>query len=1006
MKKQLLFVYLIMLAPVLAFAQQRITGTVTSEDDGSGLPGVSIIEKGTTNGTITNAAGQYALSVSEGAVLTFSFVGYETQEIATGGRSVVDVNLPLDIETLSEVVVIGYGEVKKDDLTGAVATLGENDFNQGVLTSPQDLLTGRVAGVSVVSNSGAPGSGSTIRIRGGSSLGGATNDPLIVIDGFPLDDGNVSGLSNPLSTINPNDIESFTVLKDASAAAIYGSRASNGVIIITTKKGSSGKLKFNLNSQASMSSPIEYVDVLSGPEYRSLIQSLVESEDGLSGVDENVMLKLGNEDTDWQKEIFRTAISHDHNLSASGSLGELPFRASYGFTDQQGILKTTSTQRHSLSVNLTPSLLNDNLKINFNAKATVAITDFGDEGAVGAAVNYDPTQPVRNGNSRYAGYFAYTDDLLADGSMDPESNANTFVTNPVAMLELRDNSAAVARITGNVQFDYTLPFLPGLKANLNLGMDNAVTSGIDDAHPALTWVSRDYEGENGRLIDYENVRYSQLMDFYLKYGKTAGKHNVDLTVGHSYQYFFRSSKTFDRNGDETVVRTSFEDSEDKSENLLISFFGRMIYSFDDKYMITTSLRGDGSSRFPNNKWGFFPSVALAWKINEESFLEGASTVSNLKLRLGYGVTGQQGLSSDLVEDPYYPGLARYQSSINGASYQFGNQFVSTLRPSAYDANLKWEETTTYNIALDFGFWNDRLSGSVDFYQRETRDLLNNIPIADGSNFGNFLTTNVGTMEIRGYEISLIGRPVVTPDFSWQLGANLTYNQREITQLNKSDDLSDPGVPTGEFGRLGSNIQIYTVGQEPNAFYTFQQVYNADGQPIEGLYVDRTGAGGVITSNEFNKYHNRSPFPDYLIGINSRLSYKNLDFSFSGRLSLGNYIYNTNLSGDTYASLYEESGTGYFANIRRDAVDIGFSNPQYWSDLYIEDASFFKLDNVSLGYQLDDLFSGAIDARVSLTVQNALILTQYNGIDPESNDGIDNNVYPRPRTFLLGLNLNF
>ncbi|MDW7691388.1 SusC/RagA family TonB-linked outer membrane protein [Flammeovirgaceae bacterium SG7u.111] len=1000
MRRRLQLICLLMFTSTIIYGQVTISGKVTTAEDGSSLPGVSILEKGTNKGTVTNIEGEYTLTVADDATLVFSFVGFVTQEVSVSGRSSLDIVLDLDITALQEVVVIGYGEVQKDDLTGAVATIGTKEFNQGVTTSPQDLLTGRVAGVTVTSAGGAPGSASTIRIRGGSSLGGATNDPLIVIDGFPLDDGNVSGLSNPLNTLNPNDIESFTILKDASAAAIYGSRASNGVIIITTKKGKEGKLKLNLNSQVSVSSPIKYVDVLSGDEYRTLINDLNES--GFSGIDETVMARLGEENTDWQKEIFRDAISHNHNLSANGMVKGIPFRASYGYTDEQGILKTTSAKRHSLSLNLSPTFLNDNLKVNLNAKGTFAHSNFGDEGAVGQAVNFDPTQPVYNGNSKYGGYFAYTTTTLPDGSMDLEGPANTFVSNPVASLALRDNQSDVSRLIGNVQLDYKLPFLPELRANLNLGMDKTDTDGFDNALPGSTWTYRDYTGDNGRLRDYTNETSSELLDFYLNYNKTFGTSKLDVTGGYSWQHFERGGTAFDRNGDENQI---VEDSQFKSENFLVSFFGRAIYTLNDKYIATATVRRDGSSRFTgDNQWGTFPALAFAWKINEEGFLSESEVVSNMKLRLGYGITGQQGLSPDL-SDPYYPALAKYQRSIGGASYQFGDSFINTLRPSAYDANLKWEETTTINAGIDFGFLEDKLIGSIDVYQRETQDVLNRIPIADGSNFGNYLITNVGTMEIKGYEVSLTARPITTNDISWSISANLSYNNREITKLNKTDDPSDPGVNVGGIsGGVGNNIQIHTVGNAPNSFYTFQQVYDESGQPVEGLYVDRSGEGGEVISNEFNKYHNRNPNADYLIGINSRLAYKQLDFSFSGRISLNNYVYNNGLSNNTYSGLYD--ATGYFSNIRTEAADLGFVNPQYWSDYYVQDASFFKMDNISVGYSFEDLWTSDIDARLSLTVQNAFIITDYKGIDPEVEGGIDNNIYPRPRTILFGVNLNF
>jgi iron complex outermembrane receptor protein len=895
-----------------------------------------------------------------------------------------------------EVVVIGYGEVKKEDLTGSIATLSTKDFNKGVTTSPQDLLVGRIAGVSVVSDGGAPGSGTTIRIRGGSSMS-ASNDPLIIIDGFPVDNTDISGVSNPLSTINPNDIESFTVLKDASATAIYGSRASNGVIIVTTKKGAEGKPKFEFNSQISMSQPIKYVDVLNGDEYRSLINSLY--EEGFSGINSDALARLGNENTDWQKEIFQNAVSQDYNLTGSGAIKKVPFRVSYGYTDQQGILKTTSMVRNSISANINPKFFDDHLSVNVNYKQSFTNSNFGDQGAVGSAVSFDPTQPVRNGNQRYAGYFAWTtENLEGTNIMDPEGPANTFSTNPVAMLNLRENIGNVNRLIGNVQLDYKMHFLPELSANLNLGTDNSNTDGYDDALPGSTWTYRDYTGGNGRLLDYTAKNKSDLLDFYLKYGNDFGKHNLEIMGGYSWQHFYREGTTFDRNGDETQI---LEDSQYKNENYLVSFFGRLNYTFNNKYLLTATFRDDGSSRFAEgNQWAFFPSVALAWKINEESFLANASAVTNLKLRLGYGNTGQQDIS-----DNQYPALAVYQQSIEGASYQFGDRFLQTLRPNRYDANIKWEETTTYNVGLDFGFFKERLYGSIDVYQRKTKDLINTIPIPAGSNFSNYLTTNVGDLENVGYEISVTGQIVDQSDFTWNLGVNFTQNTNKITKLTKIDDPNYPGVAVGGIsGGVGNNIQIHTVGYPANSFYVFQQVYNEAGDPIEALYVDRTGTGGEVASNELNKYHLNNPVADMWAGINTSLRYKNLDFGFSGRLSIGNYMYNNGLSNATLTALYYP--TGYFTNIRREGRDIGFENPQYWSDLYVVDASFFKMDNMSLGYTFNELFTDKLSGRLSFTVQNAFIITDYSGIDPEVFNGIDNNQYPRPRTYIVGLNLNF
>ncbi|AZQ64876.1 TonB-dependent receptor [Flammeovirga pectinis] len=1004
MKKLLLFFSFVFVTALATNAQVIVKGHITEKGQGTGIPGVAILEKGTTNGTVTDFDGDYSLSVSNReATLVISYIGYLTKEINVSTLGRIDVELEVDLQTLEEVVVIGYGEVEKTDVTGAVSTLGDTDFIQGVTTSPQDLLTGKIAGVNITRNTGAPGSGSTIRIRGGSSLGGATNDPLIVIDGFPVDDGDVSGLSNPLNTLNPSDIESFTVLKDASAAAIYGSRASNGVILITTKKGTTDKMKVTFDNQVSISTPTKYVDNLSGDEYRTLVKGL--SDNGFSGIDANAIKKLGSENTDWQKEIFRNSVSYATNLSLSGKVKNAPYRVSYGYNDENGILKTTSTKRHTVSLNINPKFFDEHLAVNVNAKGTAANTNFGDPGAVGMAVDYDPTQPVRNGSNKYKGFFAYTSSTLADGSIDPEGPANTFITNPVSMLELRENIADVKRFTGNVQLDYKFHFLEDLKANLNLGMDNTNTDGVDNAKPGTTWTYRDYTGEEGgRLLDYTSKTESKLLEFFLNYNKSFGKHSVDVIGGYSWQHWKRSGTTFDRNtaGDQII-----QDSQYMNENYLVSMFGRMIYSFDKRYVVTATVRRDGSSRFAEgNQWGTFPSLAFAWNINNEAFLSNVDQLTSLKLRVGYGITGQQGLSPN-VGDPYYPAIPKYRRSIEGAYYQFGNEFYNTLRPSPYDANLKWEETTTINLGVDFGLWDDKLTGTIEGYQKETDDLLNRVPIADGSNFSNYLVTNVGTMEIKGLEVTLMGRLISRNDLTWSLGGNFTYNTREITKLNKVDNPEDPGVPTGAIsGGQGNMVQIHSVGQSPNSFYVFQQVYNEAGKPVEGLYANRTGGTGEVGSNEFNKYHANNPNPEFLIGLNTRVSYKNFDFSMSGRWSIGNKVYNNGLANNSLSGLYQSAANGYFTNIRKEAVDIGFVNPQYWSDMYVQDASFFKLDNVSLGYTLTKLFNNKIDARMSFTIQNALVVTDYEGIDPEVGYGIDNNIYPVPRTYQFGLNLNF
>jgi TonB-linked SusC/RagA family outer membrane protein len=982
-----------------AWSQTRtVTGKLLSADDGQALPGASIIESGTTNGTVTDANGDFSLLVHENAVLTISFIGYESQEIAIGNQSTFTIRLTPDINTLGEVVVVGYGELERKDVTGSVVAVTAKDFNRGVIGSPQDLLLGKVAGVQITSAGGAPGSSSTIRIRGGSSMT-ASNDPLIVIDGFPVDNGNVAGSPNILASINPNDIESFTVLKDASATAIYGSRASNGVIIVTTKKSKTDKLVIGYNGTLSLSRPLKYVDVLSGDEHRALAEELL--EDGFSGLSLAAMNRLGSENTDWQKEIYHNAISQDHSISFSGALKKIPYRLSYGYTDQQGILKGTSMKRNSLDLNINPSLLDDHLKINANLKASFFDHEFGNQGAVGAAVAYDPTQPVRNGNTRYGGYHTWTQlsQSLPDGSNNPDGDRNTFgVSNPVALIEQTHDNSDVNRIIGNLQLDYRFPFLSDLRFNVNGGFDRSRGDGLKTFDENNGFIS----ARNGLKTTYYEIRESQLLDVYFNYKRDIAKHDIDVTAGYSWQHFERERSDYVRDplNELDVADSSYS----INENFLVSFFGRLVYSFNDKYIVTATLRNDGSSRFSEeNRWGFFPSLAAAWNVSSEPFFQSNKVLSNLKLRAGYGVTGQQDIGS------FYPYLATYRESDLGASYQFGlanKQFFKTLRPDPYDANIKWEETTTINVGIDFGFISDRLTGSIDYYQRTTDDLLNFIPIAAGSNFSNFLTTNVGSLENNGFEVSLNGKIIEKGDVAWSLGLNLSRNENKITKLTLTDDPTYPGVATGGIsGGLGNNVQNHQVGHPASSFYLFEQIYDANGLPIEGLYVDRTGEGGTVISNELNKRHIENPAPDFMMGINSSVRYHKFDLYLSGRLSLGNYVYNNVWSDRAlYSSLYNQAG--FWNNVPTAVNDTKFGTPQYLSDHYLENASFFKMDNISLGYNADHLFTEKLKARFSLTVQNAFIITDYSGLDPELQNGIDNNIYPRPQVFLFSLNLTY
>jgi TonB-linked SusC/RagA family outer membrane protein len=981
--KTTLILILLCLISAHARSQNRtVTGVLTSGDDGSPLPGASVMEKGTANGTVSDVNGNFSIAVQENATLVISFIGYASQEVAVGNQNNITVKLSPDVAVLAEAVVVGYGKMEPKDVTGAVVAISSKDFNRGVMASPQDLLVGKLAGVQITSGSGAPGSNSTIRIRGGSSLN-ASNDPLIVIDGFPVDNTAIGGISNPLAAINPSDIESYTVLKDASATAIYGSRASNGVIIITTKKGQKGKPQISYNANVSVSAPIKYFDVLSANEYRALATQA--AEEGKGGLSPAALSTLGTANTNWQKEIYRNAISHDHNLTVSGTKKNFPYRVSYGYTDQEGILKNTDLKRQSLNVNLNPSFLDNHLQINASAKGSIVNNNFGNDGAVGSAISFDPTQPVRDGNTDWGGYFTWR---------TPDNLPNPIATNnPVAMIQQTNNKSVAHRLIGNLQAEYKFHFLPALKFNVNSGFDVTKSDGHNNAPSNAAFT---YRSGTGRKDDYDAKNHSELLDLYLNYNKEIGSSKIDITGGYSWQHFRRQSSDFNRNADGSIITTNIIN---RNENFLVSFFGRLNYSYKEKYLLTATIRDDGSSRFSKeNRWGLFPAVSAAWRISEESFVKSSDLISNLKIRAGYGVTGQQDIGS------MYPSLATYQIGQLSAQYQFGSSFYRTIRPNAYDANIKWESTTTLNAGLDFGFLGDRIYGSVEFYKRKTTDLLSTVPIPLGSNFSNFLTTNVGSLENKGIEISLNAVPISRNGFTWNAGFNFTHNTNKITKISLTGDPTYTGVNTSFVGN-GNYVGNYNVGAASSSFFVYEQVYNPQGKPIEGLYIDQTGKGGNVVSTDLNRIRYKQWAPVVFMGVNSRVTYKKVDFYFSGRINLGNYVYNGNWANRaTYGALYNQSG--YFSNVPSAITDAQFINTQSASSYYIQDASFFKMDNISLGYNANHVFTQKMKARVALTVRNAFIITKYKGIDPEVDGGIDNGVYPRPRVFVLSLSLNF
>lgn len=957
-----------------SWAQQVVNGTVKDGSDNTGLPGVTVQVKGTTTGTQTDANGRYQISVPSNSTLVFSFIGKTTQEVVVGNRSTVDVVLTDDSQVLNEVVVIGYGSQKKKDLTGSIVSISSEDFVKGQLTTPEQLVSGKLAGVQITSNGGAPGSGSTIRVRGGSSLN-ANNDPLIVLDGVPLDNNGISGSPNALSLINPNDIEAITVLKDASATAIYGSRASNGVLIITTKKGSqSGKMRVNVSSMASAAVRTADIPTLTGDQFRDLVNA--------RGNDAQKAL-LGNENTNWSDQIFRNALTTDNNVSITGSAKGTPYRLSLGYLNQDGILKTSNMGRTSGALSVSPLFFDKHLKVDINLKGSITNNQFADQGAIGSAVFFDPTKPVFSGNEAYNGYYEW---------LDPSTGRpNTLAPrNPLAMLEMRQNQSQVMRSIGNMVLDYKFHFLPELRANLNVAYDISASEGFNrvPAESSLAF------NRNGQDLTYSQNKNNKTLEFYLNYVKDIPSisSRIDVMGGYSYQDFLRENTDLDVNLNGELFRDFFY----KTQNTLVSFYGRANYSLLDRYLVTVTVRQDGSSRFaPENRWGLFPSAALAWRLSEESFLKNSNVFSDLKLRLGYGVTGQQDIGSD------YPYLPRYTLSQTTAQYQFGNTFLPTFRPEGYDANIKWEETVTYNAGIDFALKKGRISGSIDYYNRLTKDLLSVIPVPAGSNLTNQLLTNVGNIENEGVEFTLNTSPIANNRVNWDLGFNLTFNKNVITNLTKVPDPTFPGILTGGIsGGVGNTSQIHTVGYPVSTFYLYNQVYNSAGQPLEGVYEDRNG-DGVITPDDRIRYQN--PQADVFIGLSSQISVGKFYGGFVSRANLGQFVYN---NVNSNAGVFRITSNNYLTNVTTDALATGFGNNQYFSNYYLRDASFFRIDNINLGYNLGKIFQKKVDASISANIQNALVLTRYNGLDPEISGGIDNNFYPRPRVFTLGVSLGF
>jgi len=978
-KLRLFITSIFFLVPMLIFAQS-VKGLVTEKATGEPLPGVNIKIKGTSQGTTTDFNGNYQLDkVNKGAILEFSYIGFETV-LRTFSSGSINVAMTDSAEALGEVVVIGYGTTTIKDATGSVAAVTTKDFNEGSIVTPASLITGRVAGVNVTTD-GAPGGGSAIRIRGGSSLG-ASNDPLIVIDGMPISNNNVGGSRSTLSSINPNDIESFSILKDASATAIYGSRASNGVIIITTKKGKS-TFQANLDYQLGYQTLAKKIDVFSAEEFRNLIKGRAAA--GQSGISEE---QLGEANTDWQDEIYDNSFTRDLNFSIRGSLyDKLPTRFSMGFTNNPGLRKTSDFERGTASFSFNPSMLKDHLKINFNTNMSFENNRFA-EGVEGTALQMDPTQPVYDVNSPFGGFFEYHNN-------GEQENAPR---NPVASLMQFKDLSNVQRFYGNLELDYKFHFLPDLKAVLNVGYDKS--SGKGTKTRPTTSIRGFRTGNNqpylGSEESYTSNHSNKLLDGYLSYSKDLENIGIEITGGYSYQSFlsegFESGNILDSDA-ESDIKTD-------PEIRLIGFFGRTNLSFMDKYLVTLSYRRDGTSRFSkDNRWGDFPAAAFAWKISEEDFLKNSKMFSNLKLRLGWGVTGQQDIEAS------YAYLGRYITGSSVSQYIFGGSFLNGGQsivvgiPQSRFEDLKWEETTTYNVGLDYGLFNDFLKGSLEVYLKDSKDLLAKVSVSDGSNFSNSGWQNIGEFTSKGIEFS-IGADVINKDeMNWNVNYNINLISTNIDKLAAGQDIETGGISGG----TGSRIQIHREGFAPNSFFVYKQLYDNAGKPIEGAYVDINQDGIINTSD---RYIYKKPSADINMGFQSIFNYKGFDFAFNLRASIGNYNYNNvNSSRAQYSLLQANTALGNLPTSVLDSDFVETSNVLI-SDYFMENASFLKMDNLTIGYTFDEMKLNLSSVRFWTGLQNVFTLTKYSGLDPEIFGGIDNTIYPRPRTFLLGANIKF
>ena len=961
--KQIQILFLLFLSLGI-FAQQSVSGLIT-DSSGTPLPGVNVIIQGTNVGVSSDFDGNYQINVDNGQILVFSYIGYDSVELTVNGTN-QDVKMTESDSELDEVVVIGYGTVRKKDLTGAVDLITEKNFAKGSVVSPQQLIRGKVAGVSIVSNSGAPGDDSNVLIRGIGSLN-LNSNPLYVVDGIPLDAGGVGGSRSPLNAINPSDIEAISILKDASATAIYGSRAANGVVLITTKKGKTGDLKFNFSSRSSSFTPIDFVDVLNATQFKYAVQA--------TGVSDYIS-RLGSNDTDWQKEIYETARAQNNSFSVSGGLLNMPFRASLGYTDQDGILMGDNFNRMTGSFNIAPSFLDGDLRANVNVRVVRSENDFANRGAIGSAVFFDPTKPVFGSSSNYGGYYTWLDSTGKKLALSP--------TNPLALLNLSDDESTVDRIITNLKLDYDLP-VDGLIATVNAGYDNSKGEGFSSQDKNMP---TDAVGFNGSNNMYSNESTNLLFDAYLNYALESGKSNLSVTAGHSYQSFeYDNSSTASveyLNTDGSVNNGSSTTNSyiDTSKNVLLSYFGRINYSFNEKYLLTATLRADASSKLPaNDRWGQFFSAALAWNFYDDG-------VDKLKLRVGFGEVGNVNGLGD------YNFLTRYVSSDSKSKYGFGNSFYSTYRPAPINKNLRWEVGQTANFGIDFIFSDLKLNGSFNAYIKKTNDLIATAVIDPFTNFGTTIDANIGDMENKGIELQLNSTLYESDDLKFDLSYNISVNDNKITRLDNDQNVGGIG--------FGAFLQKHETGKAPYSYYVYKQIYDHKGRPIEGSYADLNGDGRI---NNDDRYTYKDPYADVLMGLTASVTYKDFDLSMASRASIGNYSSNRMQAASVETNIWN---LGRLSNVHTSYLDTGFlyfSDKNGLSDHHIQNASFFKLDNVTLGWTVDNVIDNN-PMRLYISADNLLTITEYEGIDPEITGGIDSNFYPRSRAIALGLDINF